>query len=85
MTVDGVDFPIEEPFPFDSGWCSHKFKAAGLRYEMAVCIQTGDIVWVNGPFKCGKWSDIKIFKTFLMQRLADGELVEADKGYRGGI
>jgi hypothetical protein len=83
MTVDGVDFPIEEPIPFDSDWCSHKFKKAGLRYEMAVCIQTGDIVWVKGPFKCGKWPDVKIFKTFLMQRLADDEMVEADKGYRG--
>ena len=83
MTVDGVDFPIEEPIPFDRQWYSHKFHGAGLRYEMAVCIQTGDIVWVNGPFKCGKWPDVKIYKRWLMTRLGDDEMVEADNGYRG--
>ncbi|KAI2493259.1 hypothetical protein MHU86_21296 [Fragilaria crotonensis] len=83
VTVDGVDFPIEEPTPFDSQWFSHKFRGPGLRYEMAICIQTGDIVWVNGPYKCGKWPDVKIFKSRLMHLLGDDEMVEADRGYRG--
>ena len=50
---------------------------------MAVCIQTGDIVWINGPFKCGTWPDLNIYRLKLKFMLADGEMVVADKGYRG--
>jgi hypothetical protein len=76
---------IYEPSPFSKDWYSHKFKAAGIRYEVAVCIQTGDIVWINGPFKCGKWPDVKIFRAELQQKLLPGEMVEADNGYRGSF
>ena len=62
---------------------SHKFKGAGVRYEVAVCIATGHIVWVNGPFPCGAWPDIKIFRFRLKRMLRRGEKVEADRGYRG--
>jgi len=72
-----------EPKPFWKGWYSHKFKAAGLRYEVAVSIQNGDIVWINGPFPCGKWPDIKIFREDLIHELEPGEKVEADRGYQG--
>lgn len=51
--------------------------------ENASCIATGHIVWVNGPFPCGAWPDIKIFRYRLKQILAAGECVEADRGYRG--
>jgi hypothetical protein len=50
---------------------------------MDVCIQTGDIVWVNGSFKCGDWPDINILHRDLKGQLAPGEKVEADTGYRG--
>jgi hypothetical protein len=83
VTVDGTDFRIQEPTPFSNEWYSHKFKGPGWRYEVAVCIQTGDIVWINGPFKAGKWPDLKIFRRTLKQQLAPGEMVEADNGYRG--
>jgi hypothetical protein len=39
-------------------------------------------VWVNGPFKCGSWSDIKIYRRDLKQKLRVGEMVEADSGYQ---
>ena len=81
MTVDGTDCPINEPQPFNKKWYSHKFKSAGLRYEVGVGLQSGDICWVNGPFPCGSWSDLKIFKSKLANRLLPGEMVEADKGY----
>ena len=65
MTVDGADFPIWEPRPYckvgNAIWYSPKFKGAGLRYELGVCIQTGDIVWINGPFCPGNWNDVEIF------------------------
>jgi hypothetical protein len=83
VTVDGTDFRIPEPSPFWTGWFSHKFKAAGLRYEIAICIKTGYIVWVNGPFPCGSFPDIKIFRSALKYKLRAGEKVEADNGYRG--
>jgi hypothetical protein len=54
-----------------------------LRYEVAICIQTGDIVWIYGPFPCGKWPDIKIFRWNLKLCLAPVEMVEADRGYKG--
>lgn len=83
MTVDGTDFAICEPAPFSSRWFSHKFKGPGLRYEVAVSIIGGDIVHTNGPFPCGAWPDIKVFRSVLMNKLAPGEMVEADNGYRG--
>jgi hypothetical protein len=88
--VDGTDCPIEEPpktdnspLPFDKKWYSHKFKGAGFRYEIASCIKTGDIVFVNGPFPCGKWPDLKIFRRDLKNVLLPNEKIEADRGYRG--
>jgi hypothetical protein len=83
VTVDGTDFQIQEPTPFSREWWSRKFNGPGLRYEVAICIQTGDIVWINGPFKPGPWTDLLIFRRNLKQRLAPGEMVEADNGYRG--
>lgn len=63
---------------------SHKFKNSGLRYEVGVGIQGGDIVWVNGPYPCGKYNDIKIFKDGMKKKLSFcEEKVEADDGYRG--
>ena len=83
--MDGTDFRIQEPKPFWKGWYSFKFNGPGLRYEVGVCILTGDIVWTNGPFPCGKYSDITIFRLGMLKALDDDrrEKVEADKGYRG--
>ena len=61
VRVDGTDFWICEPKPFAKDFYSHKFAKAGLRYEVGVCIQTGLIVWINGPFAAGKYNDITIF------------------------
>lgn len=80
-TVDGTDFRIQQPHPFSKTWYSHKFRGPGLRYEVAVCIQTGDIVWINGPFKPGVWNDLMIFRRNLKARLGPGEKVETDAGY----
>jgi len=84
MSVDGTDCRVKRPKPDEfRKYYSHKFKGAGLRYEVALCIQTGDIVWVNGPFPCGHHPDINIFLQDLATLLDDGERVEADDGYRG--
>ena len=43
----------------------------------------GDIVWLNGPYPCGEFNDIKIFKDKLQKKLRNHEKVEADGIYRG--
>ena len=94
VTVDCTDCPINEPLPLtgarlklfgkkDPMWFSEKMNHAGVRYEVAVCIRTGEIVWVNGPFPCGEKNDIAIFRSKLKGKLDEGEMVEADNGYGG--
>jgi hypothetical protein len=80
ITVDGTDFRIAEHGKI---FYSHKFKKSGLRYEVGLCIATGDIVWLNGPYECGRWPDISIFRDSLLSHLAPAERVEADDGYIG--
>jgi len=38
---------------------------------------------VNGPYPCGRWSDIKIFRDRMKLDLSRNERVEADNGYKG--
>ena len=82
VTVDATDFLINEPTPFSSIWYSHKMKHAALRYEIAICIQTGWIVWVNGPYPAGQWPDLAISRDGLNQSLGRKEMFIADGGYR---
>ena len=89
LSVDTVDHEIQEPWLYTKSiskiWYSHKFGGPGLRYEVALCILTGSICWINGPFPCGKMNDYQIFKTAgLLDQLDDGERVEADDGYKAG-
>ena len=83
VTVDGTDFRIQQPTPFSTKWYSYKYCGPGIRYEVVVCIKTGWIAPYNGPFPCGRWSDIKIFRSLLKQKLFRNEKVIADRGYRG--
>ena len=53
---------------------------SGLRYEVAICILTGDNVWINGPFTCERWNDIQTFRNSLMSYLSFGKRVKADYG-----
>ena len=81
MSIDGTDFRVAEHGP---AWSSHKYNMkSGVRYEVGLCIATGDIVWINGPYNCGRWPDISIFRNSLLSHLAPNERVEADDGYIG--
>jgi len=82
--VDGTDFRIREPTQFDPKWFSHKFNGPGLRYEVGLCIQTGDCVWIHGPFPCGDWPDLRIARDAIVDALDDGEYYLADGGYSDG-
>ena len=83
VCIDGTDFRIQEPTPFSPRWFTKKFKSAGLRYEVGSCIQTGMIVWINGPFPCGEWPDLRIALDDIVYMLEGDERVIADKGYGG--
>jgi hypothetical protein len=81
VSVDCVDFPIPHA---GRKFYTHKWRFhSALRYEIAVCILSGDCVWVNGPYEAGMWNDIKIFRNALLSELEDGERVESDDGLRG--
>lgn len=87
ITVDGVHCRIEEPgHPTqrkNTRYYSHKFKQAGLMYELALHLFKNQIVWANGPFPAGR-GDIEIFrKEGLKDKIPINRKVIADKGYRG--
>jgi hypothetical protein len=84
VTLDGTDCRIQEPTPFNPRWYSHKFKGPGVRYEIGLCIQTGWIVWVHGPFMCGRFPDLRIAREKIIHKLKIGEKILADGGYRDG-
>lgn len=81
MSVDGTDFRIYDPWPFDSKWYSRTFHGPGLRYEIGICIATWHIVWANGPFPFGAYPDVKIFQLSMKLSLEANEEVVADGAY----
>ena len=81
VSVDGTDCRVYETRPMDRTLYSHKFHGAGLRYEIAVSIHTGNIVWVNGPYKAGATNDVTIYRHSLKKLLDSGEYVITDNGY----
>jgi len=81
-SLDCTDCPIQEPSPFDSKWYSYKLRKAGLRYEIGLNIQLGDIVWTNGPFPCGDFPDLTIAREDYLEEINEGEMTVADDGYR---
>ena len=80
VTIDGTDMHCE--LRFDKRFYSHKFNKGGLKYELGLCIRSGSIVWINGPFRCGM-PDITVSRQAILYALSEGERVEADLGYRG--
>ena len=86
LTVDGTDYRIQEPWPFEKEynkkWYSHKFKAAAVWYEIGIAIKMGHICWYHGPFPAGI-PDISIFRMKLKHCLGCCEKVIADMGYKG--
>lgn len=82
ISLDCTDCPIMEPYPWDTKWYSQKFNGPGLKYEVAVCIKTGYIVWINGPFPASV-NDATVFIGGLADLLAVDEGAEVDGVYKG--
>jgi hypothetical protein len=86
MTIDGTDFRIPQKGIAKKGnsFATHKYAGKfALRYELGVDILAGNLVWIQGPYPAGKYTDIKIFNKVLRNFLEPGERVEANEGYRG--
>jgi hypothetical protein len=83
VTVDCTDCKTTKQGKCAKAFWSHKFRSSGLRYELAVCIKTGEIVWLHGPFPAGDRPDVNIFRHALKHYLGENERVEADDGYVG--
>ncbi len=81
LSVDGTDLMIA------MGYCkcfwSYKSKKSEVRYEVGLCIKTGDIWWWNGPYEPGVWNDGMIFADSLKSHLELGEQCEMDAWYLG--
>ena len=82
VSLDGVDFPINESYPFDKNLYSHKLNGPGIRYDVAICIRTGNIVYWSGGDKAGKYDDLSLARRGICRLINPGEKILADKGYR---
>ena len=83
LSVDATDCQTQNQGDCHEAFYSFKFKSGGLHYEVGICIRTGDIVWLNGPFPPGDWPDVEIFRSDLKLHLEENERVETNDGYIG--
>ena len=77
LSVDGTDFCVTKSY--ERPYYSYKFKS----YEVALCINTGNICWWAGPYLPGIWNENMIFQDGLVHFLEARERCETDDGYRG--
>jgi hypothetical protein len=83
-SLDGIHCLISEVRSNpDKKWFSHKYKKAGVVYELAISIFRGSLVWINGPFPAGQ-SDLAVFRKpdGLKSKIPEGKRIIADQGYK---
>ena len=83
-SLDGTDFRIREPSPFSTKLRSFKYNRSGLRYEIAIEAESGNIVWAYGGFPCGAFPDLIIARKKFVNLLRPGEKAIADRGCKDG-
>lgn len=81
-SIDTTCCPIAMPFQAQQEYYCSKCKRHVLKYEVAVNLQSGQVVWVNGGFP-GRMHDLTISTQGFLQQLLQGETAFADKGYAG--
>ena len=75
MTVDRTDFSIPQKGAATKGnaFASHKYAGkSALRYKLGVDILAGNLVWIQGPYPAGKYTNIKFFNKVLRYFLEAG-------------
>ena len=53
-----------------------------MKYEVGICIKTGEIVWVHGGVPCGSYSDLRLAREAYVQMVEAHEKTIADDGYK---
>lgn len=56
-------------------------KGAGVRYEIGLNIRTGLIVWANGGYPYGHFSDLRLTRESYVHSVDVGERTIGDRGY----
>ena len=86
LSVDGVHCHTNEPshtsLNKNPKYYSHKFKTAGLSYELVCSTYRNALYWINGPFPASK-HDKTILEEKLSTLIQGGRKIVADFGYRG--
>ena len=86
MSINGTNFWIPQTGDAKTGntFASHKyaFKSA-LHYKIRVSIIGGDLVWIQGPYPAGRFTDIATLNKVLCHFREPSKRVEADNGYVG--
>ena len=67
--------------PFDASYFSHKFHNAGVSYNVALNIETNDIVYWGGVYSARKYPALVIGKIGIASLLLPGQKVLDDKWY----
>jgi hypothetical protein len=86
MIVNGTDFHVTQKGTVtkENAFASHKYVGKStLRYELGMSILGGDLVWIQGPYPMGKFTNIKVFNNVLHHFLDPGDQIEANEGYVG--
>lgn len=52
-----------------------------MKYEVGLCIRTGEIVWIYGGFPAGEVNDLGLASKLFLTKLNRGEKVIGDLGY----
>ena len=81
LSVDGTDFCLAKKY--SKRYNSYKFKKSGYRFEVGLCIKTGDICWWRGPNPPGDWNDNMIFNYALAKNWRKVRGVRLTKGTVG--
>jgi DDE superfamily endonuclease len=86
LSVDGTHCSYHEvkhpELPYDPQMYSHKTNQPALAYEVALAVHECKVVSVRGPFKASA-HDKTTFISHLHDRIPEGCVGVADRGYRG--
>jgi hypothetical protein len=85
MAINGTNFCMPQKGLPKKGnaFASHKYAGkSALRYELGISILRGDLVWIQGPYPAGKYSNIIIFNKVLTNFLEPERPMTATTGTR---
>jgi len=83
--VDAADMPTWElkhpTLPKDPGYFTHKHHRCGVKYQIAVAVNSPNIVHISGPHRGGVGDKTILELSGVLENLKEGKLAVCDKGY----